>query len=31
LEVLQAIEARGSRSGKTSASVTIEDCGVVIV
>ncbi|MFN9660048.1 MAG: peptidylprolyl isomerase [Cyanobacteriota bacterium] len=28
-EVLQAIEARGSRSGKPSATVVIEDCGVV--
>jgi len=31
LELLQAIEARGSRSGKPSASVRIEDCGVVSV
>ena len=31
LELLQAIEARGSRSGKPSASVRIEDCGVVTV
>lgn len=31
LELLRAIEARGSRSGKPSASVRIEDCGVVTV
>jgi peptidylprolyl isomerase len=29
MELLQAIEARGSRSGKPSAAVVIEDCGVV--
>lgn len=31
MELLRAIEARGSRSGKPSASVRIEDCGVVTV
>jgi cyclophilin family peptidyl-prolyl cis-trans isomerase len=31
LEVLQVIEARGSRSGKPSATVVIADCGVVTV
>ena len=31
LELLRAIEARGSRTGEPSASVRIEDCGVVTV